>query len=294
MALLTRTFARGALRVPVLGFGAGALADPSLPEAEADAVLGAAFDLGLRLFDTAPSYGPSESRIARFLTGRRDQVILSTKVGYGVPGVPDWTPDAVRLGVDRALARFGTDYVDLVHLHSCPTELLEQGEVPAALADAVRAGKVRVAAYSGDGHPLYIATRLEGFSGVQASLSIADRNNAPTMTIAKHERGYGTIAKRALANAPWRFTERPGREDEAEYFDRWRALAFELEADPMEVCLRWVVHHTDTDCTLVGTRSPERLAQAVAAAGKGPLPTRVLDHLAARWEAVGRYWPPLV
>lgn len=295
MVLPDRSFARGALRVPVLGFGAGSLGDPDLDDAGADRMLGAAFDLGVRLFDTAPSYGASEARIARFLPGRRDRIVLSTKVGYGVPGVPDWTPEAVRRGVDLALERLGTDYIDIVHLHSCRTELLEAGEVPAALVDAVRAGKVRVAAYSGDGHPLYVATKLEGFGGVQASLSLCDRNNAPTLYIARHDKGYGTIAKRALANAPWRFTERPEREDEAHYYDRWLALGLELAPlDPAEVALRWVVHHGDVDCTLIGTRSPARLAAAVAAAAEGPLPPRVLTHLDARWDEIGAHWPPIV
>lgn len=290
-----RPFARGRLRVSALGLGAGALGDVDLGEDGAEALLAHALELGINVIDTAPAYGRSEARIARFLAGRRrDEVILSTKVGYGVPWVADWTPEAVRLGVEQALLRFKTDYLDIVHLHSCPTELLERGEVPAALVEAVKAGKVRVAAYSGDGHPLYVSTKLPGFSAVQASLSILDRNNAPTLSIAKSEHGFGTLAKRALANAPWRYAEAPEREDEAQYWWRWREMALALGADPAAIALRWVVHHTDVDCALVGTRQAARLDAAVAAVAEGPLPDDLLAHLDERWEDVGAYWPPLV
>jgi len=289
-----RDYARGVLQVPMLGLGAGGLGDEHLDQATIDRLLHRALELGVNLIDTAPSYGESEVRIGRSIRRQRHQFVLSTKVGYGIPNVEDWTGEAVRLGVDRALERFGTDYIDIVHLHSCPAEVLERGEVPRALIDTVSAGKVRVAAYSGDGHALYVATGLAGFSGVQASLSVCDRNNVPTLLSAR-ETGIGTIAKRALANAPWRYQTEPEREDEAEYWSRWQRLSLDPGAlRPSELVLRWTAHHQAVDCALVGTRSIERLESAVAAVNQGPLPDELALLADRRWQEVGRAWPPMI
>jgi hypothetical protein len=62
--------------------------------------------------------------------------VLSTKVGYGIPGLADWTGPCIATGGDAALARLATDRLDVVHLHSCPREVLERGEVVEALLAA--------------------------------------------------------------------------------------------------------------------------------------------------------------
>ncbi|MCK7578814.1 MAG: aldo/keto reductase [Chromatiales bacterium] len=80
-----RAFGQTGLEVPVLGFGAMQAGDPRLPEERAARLLNHALDLGLALIDTARSYGSSEERIGRHLARRRDEFVLSTKVGYGVP-----------------------------------------------------------------------------------------------------------------------------------------------------------------------------------------------------------------
>jgi len=114
--------------------------DLCLPEEAAARLLNHALDLGLTLIDTARSYGLSEERIGRHLARRRDEFVLSTKVGYGIDGIPDWTYDCVVAGVDAARARLRTDVIDIVHLHSCGPGLLEAGEVARALADCAAAG----------------------------------------------------------------------------------------------------------------------------------------------------------
>lgn len=290
--LSPRPFHRGSIHVPALGLGAGGLGDDSVDDRGVDALISKALELGVTLIDTAPSYGASEERLGRVLFGRRHQFVLSTKVGYAVPNVPDWTADAVRLGIDRALGVLRTDHLDIVHLHSCPHDVLERGDVARALFDAVDAGKVRVAAYSGDGHALYVAVEM-GFGGIQASLSLVDRNNAPTLRMAR-ERGIGVVAKRALCNAPWRYLQSPAREDEARAWSRWLGLAYDFgDHDPASIAIRWVVFHTDTDCALVGTRSDARLEQAVRAVNQGPLSDGLIEQANQRWEAVGASWPPL-
>src|SRR5690242_5287133 len=98
--MLYRTFGASGLTVSVLGFGAGQIGDPGLDEAAAGQLLNAAVDLGVTLFDTAPSYGLSEERIGRHLGHRRDGLVLSTKVGYGSVGHKDWTYGCVAAGID--------------------------------------------------------------------------------------------------------------------------------------------------------------------------------------------------
>src|SRR5439155_433564 len=106
-------------------------------------------EVGITLLDTAPSYGLSEERIGRLLKGRREGFVLSTKGGYGVPGVPDWTHAAVRGSIEQALRRLCTDHIDIFHLHSCPLDVLCREDILQALAEAQARGQVRVLAYSG-------------------------------------------------------------------------------------------------------------------------------------------------
>ena len=101
-----------------------------------------ALDLGLTLIDTARSYGLSEERIGRHLARRRDEFVLSTKVGYGVDGLADWTYECVLAGVDAARDRLR----DRRDRHRAPALLrsrrcCEAGEVARALRALPRAGQ---------------------------------------------------------------------------------------------------------------------------------------------------------
>ncbi|WP_225414506.1 aldo/keto reductase [Stigmatella hybrida] len=91
------------LEVSPLGFGAGPVGSETLSDTEAEALLHGVLDAGINLLDTAPSYGRSEERIGRVLASRRREAVVSTKCGYGVPGVEDWTGPCITLGIERAL-----------------------------------------------------------------------------------------------------------------------------------------------------------------------------------------------
>src|SRR4249919_1617455 len=167
----TRPYGDTGMHVSSLGLGAGQLGDERLSEADAEALLLGAIDAGITLVDTAPSYGVSEQRIGRFLGARRDGVVISTKLGYGVPGVPDWTGPCITAGVEQALRTLRTDRIDIAHLHSCPREVLERGEVVDALAAAKAQGKVLAIAYSGENEDLDVALAGGRFDGLMASLN---------------------------------------------------------------------------------------------------------------------------
>jgi aryl-alcohol dehydrogenase-like predicted oxidoreductase len=87
-----------------LGLGAAQIGDTTLDDAQVGRLLNTAVDAGINLFDTAPSYGISEERIGRHLATRRRELILSTKLGYGVSGIPDWTGPCITAGVEQACA----------------------------------------------------------------------------------------------------------------------------------------------------------------------------------------------
>jgi D-threo-aldose 1-dehydrogenase len=118
--------------LPALAFGAAAISKPSVPDDVALDCLDAAWERGMRYFDTAPMYGcgRSERLVGEALRGRpRSEYVLSTKVGRLVrPGHPDtartgddWIYDFSRDGVltslEESLGRLGVDHVDMVFIH---------------------------------------------------------------------------------------------------------------------------------------------------------------------------------
>jgi aryl-alcohol dehydrogenase-like predicted oxidoreductase len=283
------------LEVSAVGLGGGPLGDASLSEADAHRLLDAALDAGITLLDTAPSYGASEERIGRWLAPHRDRVVVSTKLGYGVPDVPDWTGRAITDGVELARRRLRVDTLDVAHLHSCSREVLEHGEVVDALADAVRRGHVRVAAYSGDDEALGYAVASGRFSSVQLSLNPWDRAALDVVLPACRGRDLGVFAKRALGNAPWRFDEPPEAPDLAELYRRFDVLDLDPGTlDWAELSLRFAAWQPGVSSALVGTRRPERVAAAVAAVARGPLPDEAEHRLTAAWRRHGTGWPGIV
>ena len=292
-----RPLGRTGIEVPPLGYGAAAAGDPALSEAEAAALLNGAVDAGATLIDTARSYGLSEERIGRHLSHRRRQLVLSTKVGYGVPGVSDWTGPAVQAGIDLALRTLRTDVIDIVHLHSCGTGVLRQGEVVEALVRAREAGKIRVAAYSGDGDALDLSVDSGRFGGIQTSVNLCDLASLEKGTVARAAAlGMGVLAKRPLANAPWARTAPPaGDEAAAAYFHRWRELAYDLGGlEPAEAALRFAAFAPGIAAAVVGTRSLARLSAHLAAVARGPLPETLESALLARWRERGGAWPGMI
>ena len=285
-----RPFGRTGLNVPRLGYGAAAAGHPELPETEARALLNGALDAGAALIDTARSYGLSEERIGRHLSHRRAEFVLSTKVGYGVPGRPDWTGPTVEEGIDLALRKLDTDVIDIVHLHSCPEDVLRRGDVVEALSRAREAGKIRVAAYSGDGGALERAVDSGRFGGIQTSVNLCDLASEENGTVGRAaERGIGVLAKRPLANAPWARPAPPADDEAAaEYFHRWRRLAYDLGGlDAAEVALRFSAYAPGVAAAIVGTRSLARLHEHLSAVARGPLPEALRHSLLACWRERG-------
>ena len=139
--MTTRLLGRGGLTVGPLSFGAAPIGNLGrrVSEDEWRGALTAAWDAGVRYFDTAPHYGLglAERRLAEGLAGRgRDELTVSTKVGrllrpsaseamddegYAVPAahvrVRDYSRDGVLASLESSLERLGLDRVDVVFVH---------------------------------------------------------------------------------------------------------------------------------------------------------------------------------
>jgi len=123
---------------------------------EAIRLMRKAFELGITVFDTAPTYGPvgyAEEVTARALGDVRDQVVYSTKFGYDTE--IDWSyeghrerpqrtdPAFTRRAVDASLQRLQTDVIDILQLHNPKMTHIEQDDLWSTLEDLKSEGKVR-------------------------------------------------------------------------------------------------------------------------------------------------------
>jgi aryl-alcohol dehydrogenase-like predicted oxidoreductase len=171
-----RFLGNSGFRVPALGFGAGTFGGKgplfsawgNTDEHEARHLVDVCLDAGISLFDTADVYsdGASESILGAAIKGRRNRVILSTKLtlrsGDGPNDVGASRSHLIE-ATDQALRRLGTDYIDLLQLHHFDA-MTPVESVMATLDDLVRSGRVR-----------YIG--VSNFSGWQLmkSQAVADR-----------------------------------------------------------------------------------------------------------------------
>lgn len=290
-----RSLGRTGLHVSVLGFGTGHVGSPDLSEADAAALLHGVLDAGINLIDTAPGYGLAEERVGRHLHGRRSEFVLSTKCGYGVPGVEDWTPECITRGVDQALQRLRTDVLDVVHFHSCPTEVLQRPGLVDALVRAVEAGKVRAAAYSGDNAALEYALGTGVFTVVQTSVNLFDQRAIDRGVTWAREKGVGVIAKRPLGNAPWRFHERPGAHDIGEYWHRMRTMALDPRGlDWSELALRFAAYVPGVSTCIFGTSRLDNLRRNLQVLEKGPLQPDVVESIRDAFRRNDHGWDGMI
>jgi aryl-alcohol dehydrogenase-like predicted oxidoreductase len=295
--VITRPLGNTGLPVSALGFGGGMLGALD-SDRESDELLSAALDLGITFFDTARSYGSSEERIGRWLAAepsRRARIALSTKTGYGVDGVPDWSAECLRRAIDDALRRLRTDVIDVMHLHSCPRAALDREEdVIVPLERARAAGKIRVVAYSGDNDALAHAGGSTRFGAIQCSVNVFDQRALDGAIVSAVTRGAGVVAKRALGNAPWRFRERPTGDYAEAYWERMSALAVDpgalADLTWPELAVRFAAFAPGVSTALIGTRRVTHLEANVRAVESGPLSSVIYGRVRAAFREHDRDW----
>ena len=150
-----RRLGESGLMVSVVGLGCNNFGTRMDADATR-AVVHAALDEGITLFDTADTYGNkgrSEEYLGAALKGRRDEVIVATKFGSEMDRVngPDWGARGSRRYIVRAvessLRRLDTDWIDLYQMH-VPDPGTPIEETLGVLDDLARAGKIRYAGHS--------------------------------------------------------------------------------------------------------------------------------------------------
>ena len=285
----SRAYGGSGFELSAVGLGAGQLGDARLSEADAADLIAASLAAGVTLIDTAPGYGLSEQRIGRHLGSRRHEAVISTKFGYRVEGIPDWTGPCIVAGVDQALRILRTDRIDIAHLHSCPWTVLAQGDVVEALEQAKQAGKVRAIAYSGENEDLDYAVAMNRFDGFMASLNLFDQGVIGR--VLPRIAGKGFIAKRPSANHPWRFDAQPVGDYSETYWQRWQAMGLDSGGmDWGELAIRFALSIPGVSSAIVGTGRTAHLLQNRAWAAKGPLDPETVARWQERFAECGQGW----
>ena len=294
----TRELGKTGLTVSRLGMGLNEIGYLALSDvATAAEVLNLALDSSISFLDTAACYGNSEELVGRAISDRRREFVLSTKAGHAVGDYAgsSWTAKTVHDSIERSLRRMRTDYLDVVHLHSCSVEILERGEVIQALQDAKHAGKTRHIGYSGDNEAAAWAVDSGLFDTLETSFNLVDQRARIRLFGSAEEQGMGIIAKRPIANAAWGAESSPSSYA-AEYHRRAQLMIAEgpiagAPDDPILLALGFVLAHKAVDTAIAGTRNPEHLKTNVRLVEQElPLADEAVEEIRHRFEELGTSW----
>jgi aryl-alcohol dehydrogenase-like predicted oxidoreductase len=278
--------------------GASAYGLGKVDAAGADAMVGAALEAGVNLFDTADVYneGQSEEVLGQVLKDRRKDVLISTKVGAKVgPGLLDCRLSAhhIHLSIEASLKRLGTDWVDIYICHR-PDFLTPLEETVRALDQVVRSGKARYIGFSN--WPAWMAAKaieiqkregLARFVTGQMYYSLVGRDVEAEVVPCALDSGFGLmvwsplaagfltgkytdgdptggggrLAARKSASAP-----ADKRKDWEPILDAVRAIAAARDVPTSAVAIAWLLGRPGVSTVLVGATKLEQLTQNLAAA----------------------------
>jgi len=300
-----------------LGYGAMVLEGYYGASDDADALttIRRALDLGLTMLDTADAYGNghNEELVGRAVAGRRDDAFVATKFGIvfedGAGGTElptgwgfslriDGSPGRVRRSVDASLRRLGIDAIDLWYAHY-PDPAIPIEETVGAMADAVRAGKVRLLGLSNvTADQARRAHAIHPIAAVQYEYSLWRREAETELLPTLGELGIALVAWSPLgsgfltgtvdtlpagdfrANNPrWSDANLAANRDR---FAPLVGLAREIGVTPAQLALAWLLHRGDDVFPIPGTRRPERVVENAEAARLALAPDvlRRIDELA--------------
>ena len=196
-----RKLGRQGLEVSSLGLGCMGMSFAYHPadEAECLRVFDRAFELGIRFWDTAQSYGPftNEALLGRALKGRREKVVLASKFGWkdgkASPEALDGSPENARESLEGSLKRLGTDHLDLLYLHRAdPKRPIE--ETWGAMAALVKEGKVKYLGLSEVGpQTLRRAHALHPITALQSEYSLWENEIEKEILPTLRELGVGLV-----------------------------------------------------------------------------------------------------
>lgn len=292
-----RRFGRTDMEFSVLGFGGAEIGyNDSQTQEDVNLLLNSALDAGLNVIDTAAAYKTSERMIGEAVGGRRAEYFLLTKCG-ALDGFTryDWSKKGTLETIEASLRNLKTDHLDIAQLHSCDSETLRRGDAIEGLERARERGYTRYIGYSGDNEDARTAIELGVFDSLQTSVSVADQTPIDGNIKAAAAAGLGVIAKRPIANAVWRNSEKPPSSYHHEYWDRIQKLKFRFLELPLEesiaTALRFTLSIPGVDTAIVGTTKPNRWEQNARYVRQGSLDPAEFAAIRDCWsEAAASDW----
>ncbi|GER23515.1 oxidoreductase [Zafaria cholistanensis] len=302
-----RRLGASGLTVSAVGLGCnnlGRAGTATFTQEGTDAVVHAALEAGVTLFDTADSYGAepglSETLLGRALGARRGDAVVATKFGMDMHGANgrDFGARGSRryivAAAEASLRRLGTDYIDLYQFHTLdPLTPIE--ETLSALDDLVRAGKVRYIGHSNRAGwqiaEAEFTARARGttrFISSQSHYNLLDRRAELEVTPAAEAYGLGVLPYFPLANglltgkysagtAPEGSRLTHSRTHLLEQSDLEQLRAFggfarERGLTEVQVAFSWLASRRTVASVIAGATRPEQVRENAAAAGWVPTP----------------------
>jgi aryl-alcohol dehydrogenase-like predicted oxidoreductase len=302
-----RSLGKSGLAVSVAGLGSNNFGR-RLDVAATRAVVDAAMDAGITLFDTAESYGAgrSEEILGEVLAGRRDQVVLATKfghqnaaMGYGAATGARGGRGYIMRAIEQSLRRLRTDYIDLYQIHT-PDPATPIEETLTALGDLVAQGKVRYLGHSNfSGWRLAEAAGVArqlgttGFVSAQNHWSLLERGIQAEVVPAALHYGLGVLPYFPLANGlltgkvrrglpPPEGSRLAGRpdyvtDDKLDRVEKLAAWAQQHGVTLLDVAVGGLAAQPGCSSVIAGATSPEQVKANAAAAGWVPSADELAD-----------------
>jgi len=282
----TRTI--GSLTVSVVGVGCNNFGG-RIGRDETAAVVNAALDSGITLFDTADVYGgaKSESYLGASLGSRRDEVVVATKFGAPYEGHEGGASSAyIRTAVEDSLSRLGTDRIDLYQLH-VPDQKTPLPETLGTLGELVAEGKVReigCSNFSADQLREADSAVRQGaarFVTVQNHYNLIRRRDDGDVIPVCQELGIGYMPYFPLASGmltgKYRRGETPPDQTRLSWMgDRAAGLLADSNFDAVEqlsawaearghsvaeLAIAWLASQSVFNCVIAGATRPEQVAE---------------------------------
>ncbi len=262
-------------------------------------IVEAALALGVNLFDTAPGYagGRSEQLLGEALEGRRPDVVLVTKFGHKADGTSDWDAAHIEPAVERSLNALRTDHLDVILMHSPPSELLD-GTTAEHYKEFERlrsAGVVRAYGASVDwGADIDTVVNTTDSQVLEVLLHAFHQEPLAALKNAS-AKGVGAIVKVPL-DSGW-LSGRYGKDSRfSDVRSRWTPADIERRAALVEqfkallpddvgmphAALRWLLAQSCVSSIIPGAKSLDQLNDNVAAADAA-LPDETARAIEALW-----------
>jgi aryl-alcohol dehydrogenase-like predicted oxidoreductase len=231
--LSQRPFGNTGLMVSPLPFGAWSIGGPAemggkqigwsgVNDDESIDALNAAYDAGINLYDTADAYGRghSERLLGRAFKGRRDKVLISSKVGMvdNADGFKlDFSRQHIHQACDASLARLGTDYLDIYFLHLVVNGYPLTEDIRESLESLKKSGKIRHYGVSVQ-FPHQAAEQLDKTFGdaMMIEYSPLKRSGVENILSRAHAAGVGVITRGALEKGLLSGKYQPGHRFDAQ------------------------------------------------------------------------------